>query len=103
MEKYHRGPEKKMNGARERYYEDLESQRQYQKKIEETNIRKFLRQEKNMEKRNIRRILNQKENMEKKQTKCEDKHEPKKEFQTKEEYEKKKKVAKRCNKRIETV
>ena len=41
--------------------------------------------------------------MEKKQTECEDKHEPKKEFQTKGEYEKKQKVAKRCNKRIETV
>ena len=47
-----------------------------------------------MEKRNIRRILNQKENMEKKQTKCEYKHEPKKELQTKQAYEKKKKSQK---------
>ena len=52
-----------------------------------------------METRYIKRILNQKENMaKKKQTKYEDNHEPKKKFETKGEFVKKRKSQKDAKK-----
>ena len=50
-----------MQGAKERYYRDPESKRQYRKR----KYQEHPEQEKEYEERNIRKILNEKENLKK--------------------------------------
>ena len=106
---------KKMQEAKERYFRNPQSRRQYrkrkyqenpeqQKEYEKRNARKILSQRKSMKKRNIRKILSKKEDTEKVniRTNLYEKGNMKKTNMTK-ILNQKKKIAKRCIKRTKDV